>query len=97
MLGGDGARIYSVNIPYLHYASSTLKNYTEAEMAAFQQRVGQSRGYYARKWGGPVNQETFCTPFGWLTGVPLCNVTTPELQRRVQAGEPALPEGVITV
>lgn len=94
MLGGDGTRIFSVNLPYLHFASRTL-NQSEAHRAAIGARIDQSRAYYKRKWGGDVNQERFLVPFGGPSGemmTDMCeaepyDVTTPTLQRMVQAGE----------
>ncbi len=65
MLGGDGSRIFSVSLPYLHLASQTLKQIDQDEAARIKQSIDRhSRAHYARKWGGPVNQETFMTPFG---------------------------------
>jgi hypothetical protein len=88
MLGGDGARIFSVNLPYLHYASQTVGSYTPAQREAFAQQVRGSRNHYEKKWGGPVNQEIYAVPF---SGEPLPHVTTPELQALVLAGLPAAP------
>ena len=45
--------------------------------------------HYTTLWGGPPNQERYT-----IKGDPDSardGVTTPELQRRVQAGEPAVP------
>lgn len=64
MLAGEGQRIFSVNLPYLHYASQTLKTLPEQEAARIRQQIEtQSRAHYARKWGGVVNAETFWWPF----------------------------------
>ena len=64
MLAGEGQRIFSVNLPYLHYASQTLKTLPDKEAARVRQQIeSQSRVYYAKKWGGPVNAETFSFPF----------------------------------
>lgn len=89
MLDGEGKRIFSVNLPYLHLASQTLKQVDEEQAAKIRQSIEQhSRAYYALKWGGPVNAETFLTPFGKGQGNPLAlsyfnDPTTPGLQRRV--------------
>jgi hypothetical protein len=105
MLAGDGQRIFSVNLPYLHYASQTVQAFTPEQRAAWGRMADGSRRYYARKWGGPVNAETYVVPFGNTivhlgTGLVAAqmdgemgalDVTTPTLQRRVQAGEPAIP------
>lgn len=81
MLGGDGQKIFSVNIPYLHidHGSGTLKSFDLERRAAFERRISEgSRRYYQEKWGGPVNQETFLVPFG--EGFDIHDhVTTPEL------------------
>lgn len=64
MLGGDGQKIFSMNLPYLHLASQTLKTLPEAEATRIRQQIAsQSRAHYAAKWGGPVNAETFWYPF----------------------------------
>lgn len=88
MLAEEGQRIFSVNLPYLHLASQTLKTLRAAgspEAGRIERAIEQhSRRYYQEKWGGPVNQETFLLPF---SGKPLQHVTTPELQARGE-GEP---------
>jgi hypothetical protein len=98
MLGGDGDRIFSVNLPFLHYASGTIKDYTPEQRSRFNAGFMRCKAYYIRKWGGPVNEETFRTPFGegqyaaWLTAALLDPAnhnelqTTPELQRWWQVG-----------
>ena len=90
MLEGDGQRIFSVNLPYLHYASRTVNSYTPEEQQRFAKRVQQSRSHYRQKWGGDVNQEAYTVPYAPES--TRNDVTTPELQRRVQAGESMLPE-----
>jgi hypothetical protein len=62
MLGGDGSRIFSVNLPYLHYASGTINSEPEKALA-WAKRIEQSRAHYVRKWGGDVNHERFTIPF----------------------------------
>lgn len=70
LLGGDGDRIFSVNLPYLHYGSATLKGMASDARQAHERAItAGSRAYYARKWGGPVNQETFLRPFGGAIGI----------------------------
>ena len=91
MLGGDGAKIFSVNVPYLHYASGTLKAYSPEERAKFNRANQANRAYYQSKWGGDVNEETYTVAFD--AGSARAGVTTPELQRRVQAG--AVGEAVL--
>lgn len=66
MLGGDGARILSVNLPYLHKdgGSGTLKSFSKERADWFHRAVDAgSRSYYRAKWGGGVNEETFLLPF----------------------------------
>lgn len=86
MLGGDGARIFSVNLPYLHYASQTVAQMSPEARAAWAARSGASRAHYRRKWGGDVNEEQFMRPFD-PTSARAGYAHTPELQRRVLAGE----------
>jgi hypothetical protein len=79
MLGGDGSRIFSINLPYLHYASQTLRTMDPAERETVERQIDQNaRAYYARKWGGPVNQERFLVPFQSATESD--EATTPYLQ-----------------
>jgi hypothetical protein len=91
MLAGEGQRIFSVNLPYLHYASGTLKSMDTLAKLALEREIEQgSRRHYLASWGGTVNAERFL-----VKGDPSSareHVTNPELQRRVQAGEPVLPE-----
>lgn len=89
MLAGEGKRIFSINLPYLHLSSQTLKHVDPHRRQHIEQTINNiSRAYYARKWGGSVNQEKFYAPFGqetsraiWLEGT---GPTTPELQKFVQ-------------
>lgn len=77
MLGGDAHRIFSVNLPYLHYGSGTV-NDDPSRLAEWAWRIEQSRAYYVRKWGGPVNAERFVVPFEESSAVD--HATNPELQ-----------------
>lgn len=83
MLGGDGHRIFSINMPYLHYASGTLKAMTPERRAAVEAQInGISRKYYEACWGGPVNHERYT-----IKGDPSSaqdGVTNPDLQRAIQ-------------
>lgn len=81
MLGGDGEKIFSINLPYLHYGSGTLKSMTPEQKSSLERRIGQSRAYYEKKWGGSVNHERFTIPFDAETDQD--GVTTPELQRAI--------------
>lgn len=85
MLGGDGERIFSVNWPYLHHASGTLKGMTQERRQVYEAAIGEHRRAYEKKWGGPVNQETLHA--GYAVG-PVRNgcVTTPDLQRHKCGG-----------
>jgi hypothetical protein len=93
MLAGEGTRIFSVNIPYLHYASQTLKALPEKDAQRIRQQIESvSRAYYARKWGGPVNAERFWAPFDsppdpeidLVMERSITQPTTPNLQAFVQ-------------
>lgn len=90
MLGGDGARIFSVNLPFHHIkGGSRTINQSEEARARFEKLAQIGRAHYQRKWGGPPNQETFVDPFG---PVVYPRATNPELQANVQAGrEPLEP------
>lgn len=88
MLSGDGRRIFSVCVPYLHYASKTINRHPE-----FVKVAELHRELYAKKWGGPVNEEKWVMAYEpvdplvdlWATtGKP---ITTPELQRACLAPE----------
>lgn len=88
MLGGDGSRIFSVNLPFHHIGggSRTINQSPEAR-ARFEKQAGIGRAHYRAKWGGPPNQETFVDPFGPVV-YPRC--TNPEMQANIQAGREAL-------
>lgn len=85
MLGGDGAKIFSVNLPFLHFSSQTLKSVIPERRTKISRAIEQgSRAHYLRCWGGPVNQERYT-----IKGDPLSardGVTNPELQAWVQGG-----------
>jgi hypothetical protein len=85
LLAGEGARIFSVNLPFLHYGAGTLKSVDASEKARIEKGISAgSRTYYAKKWGGPVNAETFLAPFAGWPGEPARvadgTATTPYLQ-----------------
>jgi hypothetical protein len=91
MLAGEGARIFGVALPYLHYGSMTLKtipNRAQVEAAI----VAGSRAYYRKKWGGDCNQETFLQPFGGGWSEPAKvedgTATTPYLQAHLPSNDP---------
>jgi len=94
MLAGEGNRIFSVNLPYLHYASATLRSLDPVEADRVRSQIERvSRAYYAKKWGGPVNQETRWTAFGLVLQEDrpdpamqalVDQPTTPKLQAYVQ-------------
>ena len=91
LLGGDGDKIFSVNLPYRHLASNTLKTIDAGRAAMIRQQIEQvSRQHYLRKWGGPVNQETYWQPWQPEAERPprwdgVERPTTPALQATVQA------------
>ena len=81
MLDGEGGRIYAINVPFAHHGSATLKTIDPKLRGRIEQQVQQgARAYYAKKWGGSENQETFTRPFDAASAAP--DVTTPQLQRR---------------
>lgn len=97
MLGGDGGKIFSINLPFLHYASGTIKEYSPEARAKFNRAYEGCMAYYQRKWGGRPNFETLRRPFGegdyseWLLGALQDQhlgentlTTTPELQHYYQ-------------
>lgn len=94
MLGGHAEKIFSINLPFLHFASGTRKEMTDEQREALDQRLQRSRAHYEKKWGGPVNGETYYAPLGGLTHDPKgvskldwekrCGPTTPELQAYFQ-------------
>jgi len=86
LLAGEGHRIYGVNVPFLHYGSITLQTIGEAARSRIEQQSARyARAHYARKWGGPVNQERYRVPFEAASAAE--GVTTPELQEEVRRGQ----------
>jgi len=84
LLAGEGSRIYSINVPYLHYGSTTLKSADETARARIERQVTLgARAYYAQKWGGPVNEERYENPFDASSATD--TATTPQLQSRGSA------------
>lgn len=58
LLAGEGRRIYGINVPFLHYGSTTLKTVDSKTRARLEEQITRvARAYYQQKWGGPVNQE----------------------------------------
>lgn len=80
MLGGDGARIFSVDVPYLHLASQTIKRASPERQAYFAEQSRLHHERYRAKWGGDVNGERFRAPFD--PGSAEDGITNPELQAR---------------
>lgn len=79
MLDGKSDKIFSVAVPYLHYASGTLKAMTPRQRQRLEDQISAgSRTYYRRKWGGDVNQERYRYPFDPTSDQD--GVTTPNLQ-----------------
>lgn len=82
MLGGDGTKIFSINLPYAHYASGTLKAMNPERRQAIEHQINTiSRKWYETCWGGPVNHERFT-----IKGEPASaqdGVTNPDLQRAI--------------
>jgi hypothetical protein len=84
LLGGDGARIFSVNLPYLHYGAGTINADQDPQaLARWAARIDQARAHYRRKWGGDVNAERWTIAFDATTDQD--GVTNPELQGEILA------------
>jgi hypothetical protein len=81
ILGGDGARIYSVDVPYLHFGSRTI-NRSEEALAEHHRTNGQHHAYYTKKWGGFVNAERWAREFDPDSARD--GVATPELFEQVR-------------
>jgi hypothetical protein len=80
LLAGDGGRVFSINLPYLHYGSQTLKSMAPDLRATTERQISQgSRTHYEKKWGGPVNAERYTRPFDPTSAQD--GVTTPQLQQ----------------
>jgi hypothetical protein len=90
MLAGEGHRIYSVNVPFGHIGSITLKT-VDAKTRSHIERLTQttSRAHYLAKWGGAVNEERYTVPFDPTTARD--GVTTPDLFAEVQRGQDDRP------
>jgi len=81
MLGGDGDKIFSINLPYLHLASQTLKQVDSKHRERLERQIQSgSRAHYEKKWGGGVNAETYLKPFDPASAVEGIYATTPYLQ-----------------
>lgn len=83
LLGGDGERIFSINLPFQHERSGTLRNLSDAQRTALERRLGASREYHALKWGGQPGAERFTIPFTPESAQD--GVTTSDLQAKVLA------------
>jgi len=107
MLDEHSDQIFSVNLPYWHLAAQTLKQVDPQKRMKIESSIGaNSRAYYQKKWGGPVNKETFYAPFGnvhhsytdistkWAAR---CGPSTPEIQAWCQAADRGVvpPESVV--
>lgn len=65
LLAGHGDRVFSVAVPYLHRGggSGTLRRLSPERRALVERMIQEgSRTHYARKWGGPVNEEKWWAP-----------------------------------
>lgn len=62
LLGGDGWRIFGANLPYLHYASGTVKSFSPEERQTFSRAYDACVATYARKWGGGPSKEGWIRP-----------------------------------
>lgn len=76
MLAGLGLHCFSVNLPYLHYASQSLKTMDPKKREKLESAIENgSRAYYLKKWGGGVNEEKFLVPFTTYSGDGNCTKT----------------------
>lgn len=55
-LGGDADKIFSVNVPYLHYGSRTINRSPEVA-EAYRAVFDEHKERYVRKWGGLPGEE----------------------------------------
>lgn len=62
-LGGHGAKIAGVALPFLHHGSQTI-NRSPAEAEKFRKKFDACRAKYIEKWGGVPHQETKVFPYG---------------------------------
>ncbi len=86
MLAGYGGKIFSVNLPYLHLASQTLKQVSDGKRAQIGRAIeAGSRAHYLKKWGGPVNAETFFSPFDrGIEGISTAGLPNPPTSPALQ-------------
>lgn len=90
LLAGEGRRIYGINVPFLHYGSTTLKTVDAQTRARIERQSGEiARAHYEKKWGGPVNGERYMVPFGHAPNCVVENgsATTPHLQEAAWAND----------
>lgn len=62
-LAGHASKIFGCAVPFLHWGSRTV-NQSREFMQKFHGKFQQSADHYEKKWGGPVGEETWDTPFG---------------------------------
>jgi len=87
MLGGDGSRIFSVNVPYVHHASGTLKEMSSERQRAVGEAIERgSRTYFRQKWGADPNSEIWNVPFFGAPPDDGSCTTTPDLQSHCCGG-----------
>lgn len=60
-LGGDGAKIAGVTLPYLHYGGSTIKQ-NPARAEGWEKKFEAVRARYVQKWGGLPHHERYLVP-----------------------------------
>src|SRR5262245_40343996 len=83
LLDGHGGRIYGLNVPFLHYGSTTLKTVSAEKRARIEHLTATvARAHYAAKWGGAVNEERYRVPFDPTSAAD--DVTTPALVQQQQ-------------
>lgn len=62
LLGGDGEKMFGVNLPFLHKTSSTI-NQSSEHRRRLTEMLHESYAYFERCWGGQPNHETFMEKF----------------------------------
>ena len=88
MLAGDGTRIFSVNLPFLHYASGTIKSMSPEAKARFDKAYTGVLQRYTTLWGGGPNKETYLRKGDPSSAVTDDTATTPYLQYHLPSNDP---------
>lgn len=81
LLGGHGPKIFGVNLPFLHYASGTIKHYTPEQREKFNRQYRGVLARYKQLWGGGPSEELWTRKGDPTSLVTDRDVTTPTLHR----------------